>query len=61
MHFLTDGKGLKETLFPLRKAEQIRCLAVDEMNDQGIVMNEPLSQRRLRLLEGPFPTTQVTE
>src|SRR3954466_1079273 len=42
MHFLTDGKGSKGNIISLRKAEVNKMLGkVDEMNDQGIVMNEP--------------------
>src|SRR3954451_15882025 len=42
MHFLTDGKGSKGNIISLRKSEVNKMLGkVDEMNDQGIVMNEP--------------------
>lgn len=56
MHFLTDGKGAKGNIISLRKAEVNKMLAkVDEMNDQGIVMNEPfIVGETIKIIEGPF-------
>lgn len=56
MHFLTDGKGAKGNIISLRKAEVNKMLGkVDEMNDQGIVMNEPfIVGETIKIIEGPF-------
>src|SRR3954471_15732787 len=56
MHFLTDGKGSKGNIISLRKAEVNKMLGkVDEMNDQGIVMNEPfIVGETIKIIEGPF-------
>ncbi len=56
MHFLTDGKGAKGNIISLRKAEVNKMLGkVDEMNDQGIVMNEPfIVGETVKIIEGPF-------
>ena len=56
MHFLTDGKGAKGNIISLRKAEVNKMLGkVDEMNDQGITMNEPfIVGETIKIIEGPF-------
>jgi transcriptional antiterminator NusG len=56
MHFLTDGKGSKGNIISLRKAEVNKMLGkVDEMNDQGITMNEPfIIGETIKIIEGPF-------
>ncbi|MBS1628329.1 MAG: transcription termination/antitermination factor NusG, partial [Bacteroidetes bacterium] len=56
MHFLTDGKGSKGNIISLRKAEVNKMLGkVDEMNDQGITMNEPfIVGETIKIIEGPF-------
>src|SRR6187549_3961044 len=56
MHFLTDGKGAKGNIISLRKSEVNKMLGkVDEMNDQGIVMNEPfIVGETIKIIEGPF-------
>jgi transcriptional antiterminator NusG len=56
MHFLTDGKGAKGNIISLRKAEVNKMLGkVDEMNDQGITMNEPfILGETIKIIEGPF-------
>lgn len=56
MHFLTDGKGSKGNIISLRKAEVNKMLGkVDEMNDQGISMNEPfIVGETVKIIEGPF-------
>lgn len=56
MHFLTDGKGAKGNIISLRKTEVNKMLGkVDEMNDQGIVMNEPfIVGETIKIIEGPF-------
>lgn len=56
MHFLTDGKGAKGNIISLRKAEVNKMLGkVDEMNDQGIIMNEPfIIGETIKIIEGPF-------
>ena len=56
MHFLTDGKGSKGNIISLRKAEVNKMLGkVDEMNDQGMVMNEPfIIGETIKIIEGPF-------
>jgi transcriptional antiterminator NusG len=56
MHFLTDGKGAKGNVISLRKAEVNKMLGkVDEMNDQGITMNEPfIVGETIKIIEGPF-------
>lgn len=56
MHFLTDGKGSKGNIISLRKAEVNKMLGkVDEMNDQGISMNEPfIVGETIKIIEGPF-------
>ena len=56
MHFLTDGKGSKGNIISLRKAEVNKMLGkVDEMNDQGMVMNEPfIVGETIKIIEGPF-------
>ncbi len=56
MHFLTDGKGAKGNVISLRKAEVNKMLGkVDEMNDQGITMNEPfIIGETIKIIEGPF-------
>ena len=56
MHFLTDGKGAKGNVISLRKAEVNKMLGkVDEMNDQGIMMNEPfIIGETIKIIEGPF-------
>jgi transcriptional antiterminator NusG len=56
MHFLTDGKGAKGNIISLRKSEVNKMLGkVDEMNDQGIQMNEPfIVGETIKIIEGPF-------
>ncbi|MBA4198598.1 MAG: transcription termination/antitermination factor NusG [Chitinophaga sp.] len=56
MHFLTDGKGSKGNIISLRKSEVNKMLGkVDEMNDQGITMNEPfIVGETIKIIEGPF-------
>src|SRR3954469_3354278 len=56
MHFLTDGKGAKGNIISLRKSEVNKMLGkVDEMNNQGIVMNEPfIVGETIKIIEGPF-------
>src|SRR6185312_4769088 len=56
MHFLTDGKGSKGNIISLRKAEVNKMLGkVDEMNDQGMTMNEPfIVGETIKIIEGPF-------
>lgn len=56
MHFLTDGKGSKGNIISLRKAEVNKMLGkVDEMNEGGIVMNEPfIVGETIKIIEGPF-------
>ena len=56
MHFLTDGQGSKGNIISLRKAEVNKMLGkVDEMNDQGITMNEPfIVGETIKIIEGPF-------
>jgi transcriptional antiterminator NusG len=56
MHFLTDGKGSKGNIISLRKAEVNKMLGkVDELNDQGITMNEPfIIGETIKIIEGPF-------
>lgn len=56
MHFLTDGKGAKGNVISLRKSEVNKMLGkVDEMNDQGITMNEPfIVGETIKIIEGPF-------
>ena len=56
MHFLTDGKGSKGNIISLRKAEVNKMLGkVDEMNEGGMVMNEPfIIGETIKIIEGPF-------
>ncbi|MDE1191042.1 MAG: transcription termination/antitermination protein NusG [Arachidicoccus sp.] len=56
MHFLTDGKGSKGNIISLRKSEVNKMLGrVDEMNDQGEVINEPfIVGESIKIIEGPF-------
>jgi transcriptional antiterminator NusG len=56
MHFLTDGKGSKGNIISLRKAEVNKMLGkVDEMNEGGIIMNEPfIIGETIKIIEGPF-------
>ncbi|AYD46753.1 MAG TPA: transcription termination/antitermination protein NusG [Arachidicoccus soli] len=56
MHFLTDGKGSKGNIISLRRSEVNKMLGrVDEMNDQGEVMNEPfIVGETIKIIEGPF-------
>jgi len=56
MHFLTDGKGSKGNIISLRKSEVNKMLGkVDEMNDQGVTMNEPfIIGETIKIIEGPF-------
>lgn len=56
MHFLTDGKGSKGVIISLRKAEVNKMLGkVDEMNEGGMVMNEPfITGETIKIIEGPF-------
>lgn len=56
MHFLTDGKGSKGNIISLRKAEVNKMLGrVDEMNEQGISINEPfIVGETIKIIEGPF-------
>jgi transcriptional antiterminator NusG len=56
MHFLTDGAGSKGNIISLRRAEVNRMLGkVDEMNDQGLVINEPfIVGETIKIIEGPF-------
>lgn len=56
MHFLTDGKGSKGNIISLRKAEVNKMLGkVDEMNDQGVTLNEPfIIGETIKIIEGPF-------
>lgn len=56
MHFLTDGKGSKGNIISLRRSEVNKMLGrVDEMNDQGEVINEPfIVGETIKIIEGPF-------
>ncbi|SEA61537.1 transcription antitermination protein nusG [Arachidicoccus rhizosphaerae] len=56
MHFLTDGKGSKGNIISLRRAEVNKMLGkVDEMNDQGEIINEPfIVGETIKIIEGPF-------
>ncbi|MFP5040402.1 transcription termination/antitermination protein NusG [Parasediminibacterium sp. JCM 36343] len=56
MHFLTDGKGSKGNIISLRKSEVNKMLGkVDEMNDQGVTINEPfIIGEIIKIIEGPF-------
>ncbi len=56
MHFLTDGKGSKGNIISLRRAEVNKMLGkVDEMNEGGMVMNEPfIIGETIKIIEGPF-------
>lgn len=56
MHFLTDGKGSKGNIISLRKSEVNKMLGkVDEMNEGGMVMNEPfIVGETIKIIEGPF-------
>ncbi|MGF7230794.1 transcription termination/antitermination protein NusG [Arachidicoccus sp.] len=56
MHFLTDGKGSKGNIISLRRSEVNKMLGrVDEMNDQGEIINEPfIVGETIKIIEGPF-------
>ena|ERR1700712_1681358 len=56
MHFLTDGKGSKGNIISLRKSEVNKMLGkVDEMGEQGMVMNEPfIIGETIKIIDGAF-------
>lgn len=56
MHFLTDGKGSKGNIISLRKSEVNKMLGkVDEMGEQGMVMNEPfIAGETIKIIDGAF-------